>query len=76
MPISLPSYSPELNPCERVFEWLRGQIEGEVYVSLKHKQLAIDQLLRRLNADTLRLQPLIAWRWIQDALAQLPISGS
>jgi hypothetical protein len=67
--ISLPPYSPELNPCERVFEWLRGQIEGEVYASLRHKRLVIDQLLRRLNADTWRLRQLIDWQWIQDAFA-------
>jgi transposase len=67
--IPLPPYSPELNPCERVFEWLRGQIEGEVDASLNHKRLVIDQLLRRLNADKLRLQQLIGWHWIQAALA-------
>jgi hypothetical protein len=51
-------------------------MSGEIDASLKHKRLAIDQLLRRLNADTLRLQPLIGWRWIQDALAQLADIGS
>lgn len=28
--IFLLPYSPELNPCERVFEWLRAKIKGEV----------------------------------------------
>jgi transposase len=64
-------YSPELNPCERVFEWLRGKIEGEVYSCLQHKRYVINQLLRRLNADKLRLQQLIGWRWIQEAFARL-----
>jgi transposase len=68
--ISLPPYSPELNPCERVFEWLRGQIEGEVYVSLQHKRRVIDQLLQRLNADKGLLNSLIGWQWIQEAFAQ------
>lgn len=67
--IPLPSYSPELNPCERVFEWLRGKIEGEVYASLQHKRLHIDQLLRRLSADKQRLNQLIGWQWIQEAFA-------
>ncbi|MCI0419230.1 MAG: IS630 family transposase [Acidobacteria bacterium] len=67
--ISLPPYSPELNPCERVFEWLRGQIEGEVYASLQHKRRVIDQLLRRLNADKGLLNALIGWQWIQEAFA-------
>ena len=70
--IPLPPYSPELNPCERVFEWLRGRIEGEVYVSLKHKQHVIHQLLRQLNADKACLDQIIGWHWIQNAFAQLP----
>ena len=69
--IQLPPYSPELNPCERIFEWLRGKIEGEVYASLKHKQAVINRLLRQLNADKTRLQRLIGWQWIREAFAQL-----
>ena len=33
--ISLPAYSPELNPAEGVFEEVRRHIEGEVYPSLE-----------------------------------------
>lgn len=65
--IALPPYSPELNPCERVFEWLRSRIEGEVYASLKHKQYVINRLLRQLNADKLFLGQLIGWQWIKDS---------
>jgi transposase len=71
--IALPSYSPELNPCERVFEWLRAKIEGEVYASLQHKRLRIDHLLHRLNADKSSLQQLIGWDWIQVAFVRLPV---
>ena len=69
--IFLPPYSPELNPCERVFEWLRAKIEGEVYISLQHKRYALDQYLRRLNADKLSLRQLIGWQWIHDAFAEV-----
>jgi len=65
-------YSPELNPCERVFEWLRAKIEGEVYASLWHKRCAIEHYLRRLKADKVSLNHLIGWQWIRDAFAQLP----
>jgi transposase len=67
--IFLLPYSPELNPCERVFEWLRAKIEGEVYASLQHKRLRIDQLMHRLNADKAGLRQLIGWQWIHDAFA-------
>ena len=67
--IPLPPYSPELNPSERIFEWLRGRIEGDVYASLQHKREVINRLLRQLNADKLRLRQLIGWQWIHDAFA-------
>lgn len=72
--IFLLPYSPELNPCERVFEWLRAKIEGEVYSSLQHKRLEINQLLRRLNADKQKLRRLVDWDWI--SLAFSAIKGS
>jgi transposase len=70
--IALPAYSPELNPAERVFEYLRGHVEGTVYPSLAAKRYAIDQILRRLNADKAQLRSLIGWQWIRDNFEQLP----
>ena len=70
--IALPSYSPELNPPERVFEVIRAEVEGQPYPSLTAKRHAIDRLLRRLNADKPRLRRLIGWHWIRDAIQQLP----
>lgn len=70
--ICLPSYSPELNPAERVFEELRRAIEGQVYPSLKAKQRAIEHHLRRLRADKTQLRQLIGWQWIRQAFEQLP----
>jgi len=72
--IFLPPYSPELNPCERVFEWLRSKIEGEVYASLQHKRHTITQYLRFLDTNKAALQSLVGWDWIQDVFAQLPVS--
>lgn len=69
--IFLLPYSPELNPCERVFEWLRAKIEGEVYMSLQRKRCTIERYLRQLNADKTSLKSLISWQWIQDSFAHL-----
>lgn len=66
--VFLPPYSPELNPAERVFEVVRQQVEGIVYPSLDAKRLAIVQVLRRLNADKPRLQRLLGWDWLVQAL--------
>lgn len=69
--IFLLPYSPELNPCERVFEWLRAKIEGEVYISLQHKRCVIEQHLRRLSRDKSSLQQLMGWQGIRAAFAHL-----
>lgn len=69
--IFLLPYSPELNPCERIFEWLRAKIEDEVYISLQHKRYNIEQHLRRLSRDRSALNQLIGWQWIHEAFAQL-----
>jgi len=71
--IFLLPYSPELNPCERILEWLRVKIEGEVYKSLKHKRHFVEQHLRRLIHNKAGLRQLIGWQWIQEAFAQLTL---
>ena len=70
--IFLLPYSPELNPCERVFEWLRDKIEGQVYASLKYKRSAIHHWLQRLNANKAKLRSLIGWDWIMSTFEHLP----
>ncbi len=70
--ISLPAYSPELNPAERVFEEIRRHIERVVYPSLLAKKAAIGHVLRQLRADKPRLNRLIGRDWIKRTLARLP----
>lgn len=70
--IEQPPYAPELNPAERVFEYLRAGIEGIVYPSIEAKLLAVEALLHDLDADPERVKRLIGWRWIATTLAQLP----
>jgi transposase len=73
-PIFQPSYSPELNPVERVFEELRREIEGRIYPSLAAKQLAVDQVLQELASDPERVKRLVGWHWICTAFESLPVS--
>ena len=70
--IALPPSAPELNPAERLFEEIRGEIEGEVYATLADKVAAVDALLRDLDADPARVQRLAGWTWIHAAFAALP----
>jgi len=67
-----PPYSPELNPIERLFEYLRDKIEGRNYPSLQAKMAAVDHELRRLAARPKAVRQLIGYDWMQAALDALP----
>jgi transposase len=71
--IGLPSYSPELNPAERVFEEVRRAIEGKVYPTLKDKVAAVGEFLSRLEAEPERVRSLTCWDWIKASVQRLPI---
>ena len=69
--VGLPSYSPELNPAERLFEEIRRRFEGTVYVTLDAKVADVQAFLEELDADPPRVRLLCGWDWINDAVASL-----
>lgn len=69
--IEQPPYSPELNPAERVFEYLRGRIEGSVYGTLANKQQAVERELKKLAANPDAVKSIAGWQWIQDSISAL-----
>ena len=71
--IGLPPYSPELNPAERVIEWVRRWIEGRVYRSIEDKVEAVEAFLSKLESDPDRVRALIAWDWIDEVIKGLPV---
>lgn len=69
--ISLPPYSPELNPAERLFQEIRRAVEGKVFPSLQSKIEAVEDFLIPLSLNPSRLKKLLCWPWIQSVLQQL-----
>lgn len=69
--IGQPTYSPELNPAERVFEELRKALRGRTFARLEEKMLFIENTLRRWAADPAFIQGLCGWAWIQEAIQAL-----
>jgi hypothetical protein len=65
-----PPAAPELNPAERVFEYLRGEVEGRVYATLAEKMAKVDSALQQLVAAPDRIRSLAAPAWIRAALNQ------
>jgi len=70
--VFLPSYSPELNPAERVFEEVRSRVEGKVYESLHDKCREAESYLKELAADPERVKGLCSWGWLRASLESLP----
>jgi len=69
--IQQPPYSPELQPVERIFQYLRGRIEGIVYGELDAKKEAVESELRKLVACPEKVRSLTCWDWIERRLTQL-----
>jgi hypothetical protein len=60
-----------LNPTERVLEEVRQWVEEDRYERIEAKKAAIEEVLRRLEAEG-RVSSLVGWRYIRQALNALP----
>jgi hypothetical protein len=69
--IEQPPCSPELTPAERVFEYLRSKIEGQVYGTIAAKEEAIEAEIRELAATPERIRTLAGWDWMRQSVAGL-----
>ena len=50
--VALPGYSPDLNPIERLWDWMREEItRGFCHASLGELRSACHQFIARINAD-------------------------
>ena len=62
-----PPSSPELNPIERLWEHLKGQLKWQVFKDLKHLQERVSQQLKNLGQEV--ITSLTGWGYILDALS-------
>ena len=69
--IQQPAYSPQVNPAERVFEYLRSQIEGIVYGSIDAKKQVVEAELENLAQHPERVKSIAGWPWIRQAFDSL-----
>lgn len=74
--IEQPAYSPELNPVERVFEYLRSKVEGRGYGTLEAKQGVIQAELEKLAAAPERVKSLAGWDWLRESVNSLSSSNT
>jgi len=67
--VSLPPYSPELNPVEHLWDELREKDFGNlVFESLDALEDHLEISLRKMECDKDRVHSIVAWPWIIDSL--------
>ena len=66
-----PAHSPQLNPIERLWEYLKGQLRWQVFKDLQHLQERVSELLNNLELDV--ITSLTGWAYILDSLSVVGI---
>jgi len=67
--LSLPAYSPELNPVEHLWDDLREKsFHNRVFESIDALEHHLCDSLRNLELDHQRVRSIVAWPWIIDSL--------
>jgi hypothetical protein len=66
----LPSYSPELNPAERVWQYMKERFAGKIFTNLDALSAYIKQVVESLSNDI--ILSLASPEWVMDIVhAQL-----
>jgi MoxR-like ATPase len=60
-----------LSPAEGIFAEVRRWVEGRRYECIEAKKAAVEEVLRRLEAEE-KVSSLVGWRYIRQALNALP----
>ena len=66
IPVCQPSHSPELNPIERVWEYIKQQLVGEVFTTLGPLRERWQQVLEKITPE--QICSLSSYNFILEAL--------
>jgi transposase len=62
-----PTYSPEVNPIERLWEWIKECLGWQLFDSLEELRKRVRNILESLTEETLK--SLSGWEYIETALS-------
>ena len=66
IPICQPAHSPELNPIERVWQFIKAQLKGERFATLEQLRERLAQVLEQITPE--RIISLSSYDFILEAL--------
>lgn len=64
--ICQPAHSPELNPIERVWEFIKQQLQGEVFTTIEQLRQRLQQVLEEITPE--QICSLSSYNFILEAL--------
>ncbi len=66
IPLFQPSQSPELNPIERLWQFLKQSLKNELFFSLKNLRAHIQELFHKLTPE--QVMSISSYSFILEAL--------
>ena len=66
--ISLPPYSPELNPAERFFGEARKSTANRMFKTIEEQEEIIGDFVKTISEDTERMKQLLGYDWIREQM--------
>ncbi len=66
IPLCQPAHSPELNPIERVWEFIKQQLSGEIFTTLQQLRERLQQVLEKITLE--QICSLSSYNFILEAL--------
>lgn len=66
IPICQPAHSPELNPIERVWQFIKAQLKGENFATLEALRKRVQQVLEQITPE--RIISLSSYDFLLEAL--------
>ena len=64
--IDLPPYSPELNPCEQLWDLIKDRIGNRIFKTIEELREAMEPVLAEWWTDPQRVLSLVGRPWLQD----------
>ena len=66
IPVCQPSHSPELNRIERVWEYIKQELVGEVFTTLEQLRERLKQVFEKITLE--QISSLSSYKFILEAL--------
>src|SRR4029450_4656104 len=71
VPLSLPRYSPELNPAEQIFRVLRPKLANHIFATIEELEAALTEHLHPYWEQPATVQHLTGYPWWTAAIATM-----